>query len=186
MTSRFSISQSFRTRSFVLIIAFIALACDPTPAEPRLQIVGWGQNNILSKWIEAQPPQSFLVVKVRLPLELVGTEQPDGSVHCHVSSRDFTLVRTKSALGVRDFQPAGAKFDSQGFLEGHVEQTLNFPKEKKPIAVEWIVFFPLSTVDASLPSYALRFRDQSLAHLPPSKLESVESLTDPKAVWPEP
>lgn len=166
----------------------ILSGCDlptPAPTAPQIQVIGWGQNNILSKWIEVRPPQSFLVVKVRLPLELVGTEQPNGSVRIHISTRDFTLVRTKSSLGTRDFQPAGAKFDSRGFLEGDVEQTLNFSKEKQPVTVEWIVFFPLTTTDVSLPSYALRFRDQPQVRLATDKREEVESLGDPQSVWPE-
>ena len=172
---------------FLMFAGLSSLGCDlatPTKTTPQMQIVGWGQNNILSKWIEVRPPQSFLVVKVRLPFDLVGNTQPDGSFLGHISSRDFTLVRTQSALGVRDFQPAGAKTGSEGYLEGDIQQNLNFPQERKPEFIEWIVFFPLTTADASLPSYALRFRDQPLVRLTPTKREEVESLTDPQVVWP--
>ncbi len=85
MTAHRRVSRS--VAAVMLLATICSLGCDVAETAKTvasMQIVGWGQNNILSKWIEVRPPQSFLVAKVRLPLELVGTEQPDGSVRSHI------------------------------------------------------------------------------------------------------
>lgn len=170
----------------VLIIALGSIGCDlPTDSAsstPQVQVLGWGQNNILSPSIKVNSPQSFLVVKVRIPFALVETTQPDGTVQCRLTTEEFTLVRTKSSLGNREFAAAGAKSGPDGYTEGKAERYVEFPK--KPEAIEWIVFFPLSSLDVSLPAYALRFRDKPLVRFSAKPMVDVDKLSDPQVIWP--
>ena len=170
----------------VFIIATCLTGCnmniDSAKSTSQVEVLGWGRNNILSPSLEVNPPQSFLVVKVRIPFALVDTSRTDGEFECQLSTEDFTLLRTKSSLGDREFAAEGAKSGSDGYRQGKVVHHQQF--SKMPEAIEWIIFFPLSSLDVSTPNYTLRFRDKPPVRISAKPMVDVKSLSDPQVIYP--